>query len=193
MKKLIPLIAALVIGAIAAYAMWEMTALKTEETGEVLIGGPFALVNQDGKPVTDADYKGKLMLVYFGFTYCPDICPTDLSVMAQAMGQLGSDAAKVSPIFITVDPERDTVKQMKNYLSNFKPPIEGLTGDRKAIDAVLKAYRVYALKVPRKDVNDYTMDHSAYMYLMSRDGKYLTHFTHGTPPAQIANEIRRYL
>lgn len=193
MRKLIPLMAALVIGAIAAYAMWEMTAPKTEEAGEVTIGGPFALVNQDGKPVTDADYKGKLMLVYFGFTYCPDICPTDISIMSQAMAMLGADAAKVAPIFITIDPERDTVKQMKSYLANFKPPVEGLTGDRKAIDAVIKAYKVYAQKVPRKDVNDYTMDHSAFMYVMGRDGKYLTHFAHGTPAAQIASDIRSRL
>ena len=193
MKKLIPLVAALVIGVIAAYAMWEMSAPKMEEMGEVTIGGPFALVNQDGKAVTEADYKGKLALVYFGFTYCPDICPTDLTNIAYAMVQLGDDAAKVTPIFITVDPQRDTVKQLKNYLENFKQPIVGLTGDQKAIDGAVKAYKVYAQKVPRKDVNDYTMDHSAYMYLMDKNGKYLTHFVHGTPPAQIVSEIRRRL
>ena len=192
MKKLIPLLLALVIGVIAAYAVWEMSTPQQQQ-GEVTIGGPFSLINQDGKPVTEATYKGKLMLVYFGFTYCPDICPTDVSIMSQAMKQLGTDAAKIVPLFITIDPERDTVQQMKSYLSNFNPPVEGLTGDRKAIDAVIKEYKVYAQKVPRKDVNDYTMDHSAYMYLMDGNGKYLTHFKHGTAPAEIANEIRGHL
>ena len=192
MKKHIPLLAALVIGVIAAYAMWGLTAPQPQQE-EVTIGGHFLLLNQEDKTVSDADYKGRLMLVYFGFTYCPDICPMDISVMSKVMAQLGPDAAKVAPIFITVDPERDTPKQLKDYLANFKPPVEGLTGDRKAIDAVIKAYKVYAQKVPRKDVNDYTMDHSAFMYLMGKDGKYLTHFAHGTSPAEIATEVRNHL
>lgn len=192
MKKLIPLFVTAIIGTIAAYGMWELTSNTHPQTdlGEVTIGGDFSLTDQNGKTVTNQDFKGKLMLVYFGFTYCPDICPTDLSIMAQAMQKLGSDASKVAPIFITVDPERDTVAQLKSYLSNFKAPIVGLTGDTKP---AIKEYKVYAQKVQRTDLNDYTMDHSAFMYLMGRDGKYITHFAHDSAPDTIAATIKEHL
>lgn len=161
-------------------------------SGEVSIGGPFSLTNQDGKTVSDADYRGRFMLVYFGFTFCPDICPTDLLIMSQTMKLLGDDAKQVAPIFISIDPARDTVAQLKDYLSNFNPPVEGLTGSQAAIDAVVKEYKVYARKVENPK-GDYTMDHSAFMYLMDKNGKYVTHFAHNTPPEDMAVAIRKHI
>lgn len=193
MKKLLVPLILFAIAAVAATAMWQWTAPAKEDLGEAAIGGPFALINQDGKPVTDKTYSGKLMLVYFGYSFCPDICPTDLSIMSQAVNLLGADAAKVTPIFITIDPERDTPAHLKNYLASFKPAIEGLSGDKISTEAVIKSYKVYAQKVGNKDPKNYLMDHSAFMYLMGGDGKYLAHFAHNTPPAQIAAEIRKHL
>ena len=192
MIKLVVAILALLVSGIAGYALWEMSTPPSHEQteGEVSIGGDFTLTDQNGKTVTNKDFAGKLMLVYFGFTYCPDICPTDLSVMAQAVSKLGDDAEKVVPIFISVDPERDSIAQLKSYLTNFQVPIIGLTGDT---SMAIKAYRVYAKKVQRTDLNDYTMDHSAYIYLMGRDGKYITHFAHDTAHDIITKTIKEHL
>jgi protein SCO1/2 len=167
---------------------------QAQSTGEAAIGGPFTLSNQKGETVTQATYAGKLMLVFFGFTYCPEICPTDLTVMGNAMKMLTpEEATQVVPIFITVDPERDTVEQMKTYLSSFDPSIQGLTGTREQVDGAIKSYRVYAKKVEDPGSTDYTMDHSAYFYLMGRDGKYLIHFPHGEKPEAIVEAIRQHL
>src|SRR3954447_13332946 len=137
------------------------------------IGGPFVLTDQNGKIRTEADFHGKLALVYFGFTYCPDVCPTDLAQMAFAVDQLGAVGEMVQPIFITVDPERDTAERLKEYLSAFHPRFVGLTGDATAIRAAARAYRAYYQKVASGGGPDYTLDHSAFMYLMGRDGEYL--------------------
>lgn len=138
---------------------------------QATIGGPFRLVNQDGKTVTDADFRGQPMLVFFGYTHCPDVCPTTLSDMTQVLKKLGPKAP-IRGLFVTVDPERDTPAVMKDYLSSFDPRITGLTGDRPSIDAVLKAYRVYSKKHPGKN-GDYDMDHSAVVYLMDKDGRFV--------------------
>ena len=127
--------------------------------GPSAIGGPFKLIDQNGKPITDQDMKGRPFLVFFGYTHCPDICPTTLFEMSEVMRALGNDADRIGALFITVDPERDTPAVMKDYLSSFDPHLRGATGDRKAIDAVEKAYRVYAKKVPT-DNGDYSMDHT---------------------------------
>ncbi len=116
--------------------------------GPSAIGGPFKLIDQDGKPITEEDFKGRPLLVFFGYTHCPDICPTTLFEMSEVLHALGKDADRVNALFITVDPERDTPPVMKDYLSSFDPHLRGATGDSKAIDAVEKAYRVYAKKVP---------------------------------------------
>jgi cytochrome oxidase Cu insertion factor (SCO1/SenC/PrrC family) len=154
------------------------------------IGGAFALTDQNGTRRTDADFRGKLMLVYFGFTYCPDICPTDLLQMALAVDQLGPAGEMVQPVFITVDPERDTPEHLKQYVPLFHPRFVGLTGDAIAIRAAARAYRVYYKKVEREDRSDYTVDHSAFIYLMGRDGEYLGFFPPGTSAGQIADIIR---
>jgi len=155
------------------------------------VGGPFHLEDQNGKPVSDADMKGRPFLVFFGFTHCPDICPTTLFEMSQIMRALGPDAERAGALFITVDPERDTPAVMKNYLSNFDPHLRGLTGDQTSIDAALKAYRVYAKKVPLEN-GDYTMDHTAVVYLMDKDGHFVAPFNVSRAPEAEAADLRRY-
>jgi len=159
--------------------------------GQALIGGPFHLIDQNGKPRTDADFRGQYMLVYFGYTSCPDVCPTTLQAITNAMGKLGADAAKVTPIFITVDPQRDTPDVLKAYASNFDPRLVALTGSAAEIAAAAKAYRVYYAKVGSGA--DYSMDHSSIVYLMGPDGKYLGHFGMDATAADIAAGIRALL
>jgi cytochrome oxidase Cu insertion factor (SCO1/SenC/PrrC family) len=157
------------------------------------IGGPFALIDHTGKPRTDADFRGKLLLVYFGFTYCPDVCPTDLQNIGLALDQLGTAGEKVQPLFITVDPERDTPQHLAEYVLLFHPRLIGLSGDAMAIRAAADAYKVYYAKVPNERGDDYTVDHSSFIYLMGADGKYLGFFPPGAPPDQIVQTLRRYV
>lgn len=157
------------------------------------IGGPFALTDQNGVRRTDADFRGKLMLVYFGFTSCPDICPTDLQQMGVAVDQLGSDGEMVQPVFITVDPARDTAEHLKDYMPLFHPRFIGLTGDPAAIRQAARGYRVYYEKIEREDKSDYTLDHSVFIYLMDHDGRYLGFFPPNTPAGRLAETMRSYL
>jgi protein SCO1/2 len=154
------------------------------------IGGPFRLTSGD-QTVTDADLRGAPFLVFFGYTHCPDVCPTTLFQMSEIFRALGPDA-KIKGLFITVDPERDTPDLVKTYAGNFDPRIIGLSGDRAAIDRVLAEYRVYARKAPGAN-GDYTMDHSAVIYLMDRDGKFLRAFNMERPPEKAAAELRALL
>jgi protein SCO1/2 len=153
------------------------------------VGGPFELTDHTGKPRTNSDFRGKLMLVYFGFTYCPDVCPTDLQNIGLALDTLGAASEHVQPLFITVDPARDTPGHLKGYVPMFHPRLIGLTGDAAAIHAAAAAYRVYYAQVPLND-DDYTVDHSSFIYLMGADGKYLGFFPPGTTPEHIAESIR---
>jgi protein SCO1/2 len=155
------------------------------------IGGPFALTDHTGKPRTDADFRGKLMLVYFGFTYCPDVCPIDLQQMGLAVDQLGVAGEAVQPIFVTVDPERDTPEHLAEYVPYFHARFVGLTGGAEAIRQAARQYRVYYAKVPTAD--SYTVDHSAFIYLMDRNGKYLGFFPPGTSAERMNEIIRPYL
>jgi protein SCO1 len=157
-----------------------------------VIGGPFRLVDQNGKPFSDQDMKGKPYLVFFGYTHCPDICPTTLFEMSQLYRKLGPDAGKVGALFITVDPERDTQPVLKDYMSSFDPHLRGLTGDRKEIDQVMRDYRVYAKKVPVEG-GDYSMDHSAIIYLMDKDGRFVAPFNLQRTVDAEATDLRRYL
>jgi len=154
------------------------------------IGGPFALIDHNGQPRTDADFRGKLMLVYFGFTYCPDVCPTDLQNIGLALDQLGSAGDIVQPLFVTVDPERDTAEHLAEYVPLFHPRLIGLTGEAAAIRKAADAYKVYYAKVARTDRSDYTVDHSAFLYVINRDGRYLGFFPPATPPDRMADVIR---
>jgi len=160
--------------------------------GPSAIGGPFNLIDQSGKPITDQDMKGRPFLVFFGYTHCPDICPTTLFEMSEVLHALGKDADRINALFITVDPERDTPAVMKDYLSSFDPHLRGATGNAKAIDAVERAYRVYAKKVPTKD-GDYSMDHTALVYLMDKQGHFVAPFKLDRKPAEVAADLRRYL
>jgi protein SCO1 len=157
------------------------------------VGGPFHLEDQNGKPFSDEDMKGRPYLVFFGFTHCPDICPTTLFDISQVLRQLGPDANRAGAVFITVDPDRDTPAVIKDYLSSFDPHLRGLTGDQAAVNQAIKAYRVYAKKVPL-DNGDYTMDHTAVVYLMDKDGHFVAPFnvTSRTPEAAAA-DLRKYL
>jgi cytochrome oxidase Cu insertion factor (SCO1/SenC/PrrC family) len=157
------------------------------------IGGPFALVDQNGARRRNADFHGKLMLVYFGFTYCPDVCPTDLQQIGLALDQLGQAGEAVQPIFITLDPERDTPAHLRDYLRLFHPRLVGLTGEPAAIAAAASAFRVYYNKIEFSHRSDYTVDHSAFIYLMGRDGKYIGFFPPGTTADRLAEALRAYL
>jgi protein SCO1/2 len=167
---------------------------RVQTSGTALIGGPFTLTDQTGKTVTDRDFAGRYKLVFFGFTHCPDICPAELQVMQAALDALGDKADKVVPIFISLDPERDTPQVIGDYVKNFGPRFVGLTGSPESVAAAAKAYRVVYAKVDDKaSANGYSVDHSALVYLMSPEGEYLTHFAYGTSAATMAETIRRYL
>ena len=160
--------------------------------GVAAIGGPFTLIDQDGKPFTDVNLKGKPTLVFFGYTHCPDVCPTTLMEMSQVLSALGKDADHATGLFITVDPERDTPAIIKAYLSYFDPHLRGATGSQEQITAVEKEYRVYAKKHPLEN-GDYSMDHSAVVYLMDKNGRFVAPFNLKRPPKEAAADLRKYL
>lgn len=162
-------------------------------TGEATIGGDFTLTNQDGKEVKDSELRGKHMLVYFGFSHCPDVCPTDLALISSVMKNIGDDSKKIQPVFISLDPERDTPEQLKTYLSNFYPGIIGLTGTLQQIAEVANKYHIFYQKVKSEQLNDYLMDHSAFIYLMGKDGKYITHFNNKQSVDDISASIQKAL
>ena len=163
-------------------------------SGKALVGGPFSLTDSSGKRVTDKDFRGRDMLVFFGFTSCPDICPASLQLMSAALDKLGPKADRITPIFITIDPERDTAPKLDEYVKHFSPRIVALTGTPEEIAAAAKAYRVYYNKVPNKAVPvDYTMDHTGIIYLMDPNGDYVTHFTPATSVADMSAKLEKLL
>jgi protein SCO1/2 len=177
-----------------ALASWLTAYQGGGAAGTALIRSEFSLVDQTGKPVTNRDYEGKWQLVFFGYTYCPDICPTTLNDVALVLDDLGDEADELQPLFITVDPERDTPEVMAEYVSNFDPRIVGLTGSSEQIKQAAQAFRAYYAKVEPNGASDgYTMDHSAFIYLMSPEGAYATHFSPSEDPAAMAEKIRAYL
>jgi protein SCO1/2 len=155
------------------------------------VGGPFQLVDQNSKPITDQDLKGQPFLVFFGFTHCPDVCPTTLFEVSEIFRALGPDAKNLRAMFVTVDPERDTPAVMKDYLSSFDPHLRGASGDRGMIEAAERAYRVYAKKVPGEN-GDYGMDHSAMVYLMDKQGRFVAPFSLKRRPEDAAADLRKY-
>jgi len=161
-------------------------------TGKALIGGPFTLVDQDGKTRTEKDFRGQNLLVYFGYTFCPDVCPTELAKIAAAIDLLPKDA-NVTPVFITIDPERDGVAEMKAYVAAFHPRMVGLTGTVEQVRAAAKAYRVYFAKNTSSGSTDYLMDHSSIIYFMDSNGEFITHFSTDSTPDQIAARVREAL
>ncbi|HEV7339328.1 MAG TPA: SCO family protein [Bosea sp. (in: a-proteobacteria)] len=194
-RLILPLIVFL-LGAVALAAAAFITfAPAGRQAGQSLassVGGPFSLTTAEGKTLTDKDLRGAPFLVFFGFTHCPDICPTKLFEISEVLRAAGTKGEKLRALFISVDPERDTVETLKSYLGSFDPRIIGLTGDRAAIDAAIKAYRGYSKKVPLKD-GDYTMDHTALVYLMDKNGGFVGAFNIERPPAEAAQEWLRHL
>jgi protein SCO1 len=160
-------------------------------TARAAIGGPFRLTDQNGKTVTNEDFKGHPSLVFFGFTNCPEVCPTTLFDISEVLNRLGPDADKVNALFVTVDPERDTPEKLKDYLSSFNPRLIGLGGDAAALAAVAKAYRVFYEKVPQ-DGGNYTMNHTAIVYLMDKQGNFVAPFSLRRRPEDSAADLRRY-
>ncbi len=204
LKHIFIVLAAFCFGALIAvwlYALENATGdMRVQTTGKTLIGGPFNLTDHTGAPRSDKDFRGKYMLIYFGYSFCPDICPTDLQKMTRALNLVGADASKIQPIFITIDPERDTPEQMKSYVSNFHPTMIGLTGSLSNIDAVKKSYKVYGVKVdengkPSKNIvgTDYLMDHSPQTFFMDPNGKFISYFRFSTTAEQMATTIIKVL
>jgi len=169
--------------------VWDKKGEDAFITTPVLIGGPFRLMDPRGAVRTDREFRGKYLLVYFGYTFCPDICPMALHNISEALPLLGHDRDQVVPIFITIDPERDTQEALQAYSSHFHANIVMLTGIRAQLEPVMKAYRVYGVKAEDNKTTDYLMDHSTLIYLMDREGRFLRFFPHTTPGRELADGI----
>lgn len=188
------LVVVIVAAAAAVLAVRWLTSAEMMQDPAASIHAEFTLTDQDGRTVTAQDLAGKPMLLYFGYTYCPDVCPTELANISQAMDILGTDADAVQPVFITVDPERDTAEVMKAYLGHFDDGFVGLTGTPEQIAAAAKAAKVYYAKVEQPDSDvGYLMDHSGFVYLLGPDGRYLSHFRPNTDPQEIADRVREVI
>ena len=195
------MLAALVTIATVAYTAWTRlakpeNAVTAESNGlsaAVRIGGPFVLTNHFGEKVTNETYQGRFLFVYFGYGYCPDICPTELANMAATLDAMGDASAAVQPLFITVDPERDTSEFLSEYVAQFHPNFVGLTGTTAEIASVAKSYRVFYQKVESDEASEYLMDHSGFVYLMGPEGAFLTMFRGGTNPESVAKTITAYI
>jgi protein SCO1/2 len=184
------LLVAAVIGGVLWYESEKVPGLgRVVSTGQADVGGPFQLTDQHAKPVSDQAFRGRYMLIYFGYSFCPDVCPTTLAVMAQALEKLGGKSSQVVPVFITIDPERDTPKVLDEYMKSFGPTFVGLTGSPDQIKTVEKRYRVYAVKKPLEGGN-YGMDHSSVIYLMGPDGKMVSFYDEAVSPDDLAKDLR---
>jgi len=186
-------LAAFVAGLVLCFGavLWLTRGPAALSVPQSTVGGPFQLTDQDGKPISDESFRGKPFLVFFGFTHCPDICPTTLFEVSEVMRALGPDADRTAALFISVDPERDTPAKLKDYLSSFDPHLRGATGSPETIAAVAKSYRVYYKKVPTEK-DDYTMDHTAIVYLMDKSGRFVAPFNLRRPPEQAAADLQKY-
>jgi cytochrome oxidase Cu insertion factor (SCO1/SenC/PrrC family) len=188
--------AALVAALIGGYGLWHLSDNlpglgRTVETGTAKVGGPFTLIDQDGAKRSSTDFRGRYMLIYFGYSSCPDVCPTTLSLMADALDKLGPKAEKIVPLFITIDPQRDTPAKLKPYVASFGPRFVGLTGDLATIRKVAGLYGVYLKKEPLAGGN-YAMDHTSVIYLMGPDGKFVGYWDDSAiGPDKLAAELRK--
>lgn len=198
-RSAIFIVAGLLLGVAAADVL--LTRLLTAPqsgsgtmSGKVAIGGPLTLKDTGGRRVTEKDFAGKPMLVYFGYTNCPDICPAGLQIISQALDKLGPKAERLSVLFITLDPERDTEKVLGDFVKSFHPRIIGLTGSPEETDAAAKAYRVYHKKVEDEGSSGgYSVDHTGFMYLMAGNGEYLQHFPHNVTVDNLADGLSKHL
>jgi cytochrome oxidase Cu insertion factor (SCO1/SenC/PrrC family) len=190
-----------VLVAAAGWFLWPDDAVErtASELMEVVmwnkepIGGPFSLIDHNGKPRTDADFRGKLLIIYFGFTFCSDTCPVDLQSIAQALDKLGPADERVQPLFITVDPEMDTPAQLKNYVALFHPRFIGLTGSVKQIRQAARAFKVYYAKTAPTKRKGYEIDHTGFVFLVAPDGTYLGYLPPGTPADRMVEVLRPHM
>jgi len=179
----------LITASFGALTIWQTTS-DAGTGGEALIGGPFSLVDQTGKRVSEKDFEGRFMVAYFGYTFCPDLCPLGLSTITDAIDLLDAeDAEAFTPVFFSVDPKRDTVEQLADYVTHFHPRMVGLTGTDEEVDVAAKAFRIY-YNVPPNQGDDYAVDHSAFIYLMGPDGSYRAHFSHTATAEEIAERLQ---
>ena len=186
---------ALLLAGVGGVLWWRGEAPKLSDIGMALpggvtMGGPFTLVNTAGETVTEASFRGRWMVVYFGYTVCPDVCPTELQTISAALDRLGPLAARVVPVFITIDPERDTVAALAEYTKLFDERLVGLTGSKEQIAAAAKSYRVYYARAKAKDNSDYLMDHSSFIYLVGPDGGFRALFRHGIAVQELADGMK---
>ena len=187
------LVALLAVGFLGArHYFGQPIATRVEPAAAPDIGGPFTLVDQDGRTVTDESFRGKYMLIYFGFTYCPDVCPTSLSRNAAALELVGDKAEKVVPILISIDPARDTPEKLKQYVAAFDPRLLGLTGTPEQVKLAAHAYKVFYMRAPQPggDADAYLVDHSTFSYLVGPDGRFLRFYRHTQPPEEIAADLK---
>lgn len=184
----------LIAAGLGSYAYMNRELHRPQGFGTALVGGPFSLVNQDGKRVTEKDFLGKYMLVFFGYTFCPDVCPTELQVMTAALDQMGPQADRIQPVFVSIDPARDTPDVLKAYVGNFGPRLVGLTGTPEEVANIAKAYRVYYAKAGNSNsTTDYLMDHSSIIYLMGPDGSFVKHMPYTTDAGKLATDLKETL
>ncbi|MBC8339120.1 MAG: SCO family protein [Rhodospirillales bacterium] len=195
MQRRLMILALLAALAVSGAALWTLNRSVPVANPSVNIGGPFRLVDHHAKPVTEADFRGRHMLVFFGYTYCPDVCPTAMQTVSEALDMLGKEAGNIRPVFISVDPDRDTPDVLKDFVANFHPSLTGLTGTPEQIKEVANAFRVYFGKVKPEgaEADEYLMNHTAGVYLMGPDGKFLTLFSHNVPPEDMAAKIKKLL
>lgn len=187
-RFLVPVLVAVAgLGALAVAALLTFAVPQGQSTA-VTIGGPFSLVSQEGRPFTEKDVAGRPFLVFFGFTHCPEICPTTLFELSEAFRATGNKGGNLRALFISVDPERDTPEVLKQYLQSFDPRIVGLTGSEEAVKATVRAYRALATRVPLKD-GGYTLDHTSSVYVMDRNGRFLRTIDLKRPPEVVAKDL----
>ncbi|MGA8444342.1 MAG: SCO family protein [Roseiarcus sp.] len=186
LRVIATLVAVVVLGVVAF-----MLTSGPERPRAALIGGAFALQGADGKTISDQTLRGRPFLVYFGYTHCPDVCPTELAHISDILTQMGDKA--IPALFITVDPERDTPKLMQDYVSSFNPAIIGLSGSPQAVEATEKTFRVFARKGPLQADGDYSMDHSSIVYLMDKNGAFVEAFNVERAPKDAAKDLERFL
>jgi protein SCO1/2 len=188
LRRLVVPLVAFALGLAVLSAALILTLSPSGQTPTSAVGGPFALVDHNGRTVTEKTFEGHPYLVFFGFTHCPDVCPTTLFNLSEVLKATGEDGRDLRALFITVDPERDTPEAMKSYISSFDERIVGLTGDRAAVDAAIRTFRAYAKKVPTSG-GDYTMEHSATVYLMDEAGELVGTVNLNRPPEEVARDL----
>lgn len=194
-RRIVLVLIAAIAGALVGYGLFLAVGPAGPQSGTIgatgvaQVGGPFELIDHDGQPVTDEDFKSKHMLVYFGYTTCPDVCVIDMLKLTDTLKRMGDKADRLQPVFISIDPERDTPAALKEFMSRFPLSIKGLTGSLEQVDQAAKAYKVYYAKTPADEDGMYYMDHSNYFYLMDENGGFVTFFASDRTPESIAEEL----